>query len=52
MFRFDLLKSRNARVVLMSVAFLALLTAAGEDRFVVIEDWMTHAVSRRGIPSG
>jgi hypothetical protein len=52
MFRFDLLKSRNAWVGLMSAAFLALLTAAGADRFVVIEDWMTHAVSRRGVPSG
>jgi Protein of unknown function (DUF3047) len=52
MFCFGLLKSRNAWVGLMSSAFLALLTAAGADRVVVIEDWMTHAVSRRGIPSG
>jgi hypothetical protein len=52
MFRFDLLKSRNAWVGLMSAAFLALLTAAGADRVVVIEDWMTYAVSRKGIPSG
>jgi Protein of unknown function (DUF3047) len=52
MFCFGLLKSRNVWVGLMFVAFLALLTAAGGDRFVVIEDWMTHAVSRRGIPSG
>ena len=52
MFCFALLKSRNGWVSLMSVAFLALLTAAGADRVVVIEDWLTHAVSRRGIPSG
>ena len=36
----------------MSAAFLALLTAAGTGRVVVIEDWMTDTVSRRGIPSG
>ncbi|HEY7316883.1 MAG TPA: hypothetical protein VIE89_04855 [Candidatus Binatia bacterium] len=36
----------------MSAAFLALLTAAGPGRFVVVEDWMTDAVSRKGIPSG
>ena len=29
-----------------------LLTAAGADRVVVIEDWLAHAVSRKGIPSG
>src|SRR5258707_6397196 len=52
MFCFVLLKSRNAWVGLMSAVFLALLTAAGADRVVVIEDWLTHAVSRRGIPSG
>ena len=36
----------------MSAAFLALLTGAGAGRVVVIEDWMTDTVSRRGIPSG
>ena len=45
-------KSSNARMGLMSAAFLALLTAAGAGRTVVIEDWMTNAVSRRGIPLG
>jgi hypothetical protein len=29
-----------------------LLTAAGADRVVVIEDWLAQAVSRKGIPSG
>src|SRR5437867_5376817 len=52
MFCFGLVKSRNAWVGLMSAVFLAFLTAAGADRVVVIEDWMTDAVSRRGIPSG
>jgi Protein of unknown function (DUF3047) len=52
MFRLVLLKSGNAWVGLMSVAFLALLTAAGTGRVVVIEDWTTDAVNRRGIPSG
>jgi Protein of unknown function (DUF3047) len=47
-----LLKSSDAWVGLMSGAFLALLTAAGAARVVVIEDWTTDAVSRRGIPSG
>ena len=37
-------------VGLLSVVFL--LTAAGADRVVVIEDWLTHAVSQKGIPSG
>ena len=36
----------------MSAAFLALLTAAAASRVVVIEDWMTDTVGRRGIPSG
>ena len=36
----------------MSASFLALLTAAGTGRVVVIEDWTTDAVNRRGIPSG
>jgi hypothetical protein len=52
MFCRGLLKSSNAWVVLMSAAFLALLTAAGAGRVVVIEDWTTDAVNRRGIPSG
>ena len=52
MFWFGLLNSRNAWVGLVSTAFLALFTAAGTTgRVVVIEDWMTDAVSRRGIPS-
>jgi hypothetical protein len=46
------LKSSNALVALMSAAFLALLTGAVAGRVVVIEDWMTDTVSRRGIPSG
>jgi hypothetical protein len=37
---------------LMSTAFLALLAASPIARVVVIEDWMTYAVSQRGIPSG
>jgi len=37
-------------VGLISAVFL--LTAAGADRVVVIEDWLTHAVSQKGIPSG
>jgi hypothetical protein len=52
MARHGTLKSRNALAGLMSAAFLALLTAAGTGRVVVIEDWMTDTVSRRGIPSG
>jgi hypothetical protein len=52
MFCFVSLKSRNAWVGLMSAVFLPLLTAAGADRVVVIEDWLTQAVSRRGILSG
>ncbi len=52
MFCLGLLKSSNAWVGLMSAAFLVFVTAAGADRVVVIEDWMTDAVSRRGIPSG
>ena len=47
-----LLKSSRVWVVVMLGAFLALLTAAGAGRVVVIEDWTTDAVSRRGIPSG
>jgi DUF3047 family protein len=52
MFCLGLLKSRNAWAGLISVAFLVFLTAAGAARVIVIEDWMTDAVSRRGIPSG
>jgi len=47
-----LLKSSNVWVGLMAAAFLALLTAADSGRVVVIEDWSTDAVNRRGIPSG
>jgi Protein of unknown function (DUF3047) len=52
MFCLGLLKSCNAWVGLMSAAFFAFLTAASLGRVVVIEDWTTDAVSRRGIPSG
>ena len=52
MFCLGLLKSSNAWVGLMSAAFLVFVTAAGAGRVVVIEDWMTDAVSRKGIPSG
>jgi DUF3047 family protein len=52
MFRLGLLKFSYAWVVVMSGAFLALLTAAGAGRVVVIEDWTTDAVNQRGIPSG
>ena len=46
------LKARNALGVLIAAAFLALLTAAGAGRAVVIEDWTRDSESRRGIPSG
>src|SRR5678815_3337410 len=46
------LKSRNAVASLVSAGFLALLTGAVSSRVVVIEDWMTGTVSRRGIPQG
>jgi hypothetical protein len=49
---FGFLKSSNAWVGLMSTAFLAFVAAAPTGRVVVIEDWMTDAASRRGIPSG
>jgi Protein of unknown function (DUF3047) len=52
MFCLGLLKSCNAWVGLMSAAFFAFLTATGAGRVVVIEDWTTDAVNRRGIPSG
>ncbi len=51
MSNFSMLKSTNAWMGLI-FAFLALATAAGADRVVVIEDWTRDAVSRRGIPSG
>jgi hypothetical protein len=47
-----LLRSSDAWVGLVFGAFLALLTAAGAARVVVIDDWTTDAVGRRGIPSG
>jgi hypothetical protein len=46
------LKSRDAWLGLMSGTFLVLLTAAGAGRLVVIEDWTTDVVNRKGIPSG
>jgi len=49
---FAFLKSSNAWVGLMFTAFLALVAAAPTGRVVVIEDWMTYAISQRGIPSG
>jgi uncharacterized protein (DUF1501 family) len=52
MFCLGLLKPSNAWVGLMSAAFFAFLTAASLGRVVVIEDWTTDAVNRRGIPSG
>jgi hypothetical protein len=52
MFWLDLLKSRDAWAGLMSGTSLVLLTAAGAGRVVVIEDWTTDVVNRRGIPSG
>ena len=47
-----LLKPRNARAGLLLAVFLTFLTAAAPSRVVVIEDWMTDEVSRRGIPAG
>ena len=52
MFWLDLLKSRDTWVGLLFGSFLALLTAAGAGRLVVIEDWTTDVVNRKGIPSG
>lgn len=46
------LKSTTTRVGVMSAVFVMLFTAASAGRVVVIEDWTTDAVSRRGIPSG
>jgi len=51
MFPLRLLK--YSRLVLMPTALVALLTAAaGPGRIVMIEDWKTDAVGRKGIPSG
>ena len=52
MFRLGSFKSSNGWAGLMFVAFLVLLTAASAGHAVVIEDWVTDAVGRRGIPSG
>jgi len=46
------LKTRNALASLLATAFLTLLTSGSAARVVVIEDWMTDTVNRRGIPSG
>ena len=46
-----MLKWRHAGAGLLCVSFLTLLTAASAGRVVVIEDWTTDAVSRKGIPS-
>ena len=45
-------KSRNAVAGLLSAGFLALLTAAVPSHVVVIEDWTSDSVSRRGVPPG
>jgi hypothetical protein len=39
-------------VGLISTLFLVLLTAAGAGRMVVIEDWKSHGMGPKGIPSG
>lgn len=52
MIRLGLLNSSNLFVALISVPFLVLLTAAGAGRMVVIEDWMSHGMGPKGIPSG
>jgi hypothetical protein len=49
---FGFLNASHTWMGLMSTAFLALVAAAPIARVVVIEDWMTYAVSQRGIPSG
>ena len=46
------LKSRTAVAGLIAVCFLVLLTAAVSSPVVVIEDWTTDPVSRRGVPAG
>jgi hypothetical protein len=53
MFRIGVLKFSDGWVCLVSVAFAALFTAAASaDRVVLIEDWMTGEINRKGIPSG
>src|SRR5215470_10267013 len=47
-----LLKSIKIWIALICGVSIALLTAASPDRVIVIEDWTTNAVSRKGIPSG
>jgi hypothetical protein len=47
-----LLKSINTWIALICGVFIAFLTAASPGRVIVIEDWTTDAVNRRGIPSG
>jgi Protein of unknown function (DUF3047) len=51
-FSFALLNFASTASLLVSAALVALVTAAGVGRAVVIEDWMTGAVNSRGIPSG
>ena len=52
MFRMGVLKFSDGWVCLVSVAFVALFTAAASaDRVVLIEDWMTGEINRKGIPS-
>jgi hypothetical protein len=52
MIRPGLLNSSNLFVGLISVPIFVLLTAAGAGRMVVIEDWMSHRMGPKGIPSG
>jgi Protein of unknown function (DUF3047). len=47
-----LVKSINPWIALICGVFILLLTAASPGRMIVIEDWTTDAVGRRGIPSG
>jgi hypothetical protein len=51
-FWFGFLRSKNAWVGLLLATLLGLVAAAGPERVVVIEDWMTNRVSQRGVPSG
>ena len=41
-----------AWLLLLSIVFLTLLTAATADRVVVIENWTTDPIGRKGVPSG
>jgi len=52
MFKLGVLKSTYAWIGLMSTAFLVLVASASAGRAIVIEDWTTDRVSRKGIPSG